>query len=159
MAKLTVPLAALWRALSSPAAAPTTHWVVAGIVSQRPLPLSVHSSSWVTVRVPLPASTVTLKVASSAPSAAVAALPFPTRSRSLPSKRNDNDGGGGVTRNAPGNVALSPGLFTVTSRGPSVASSAIRTVTANSVADTVLVCSTVTPAPKLALVPEPNSFP
>ena len=104
-------------------AAPTIHWLVVGMVSQRPLPLSVQSSSWVTVRAPLPGSTVTLKVASSAPSGAVSPLPFPTRSRSLPSKRNDNDGGGRRWIVKPAvSVALPPsGLLTVTLRGPSVA--------------------------------------
>ena len=73
---------------------PPTGRGVDGIVSQRLLPTSLHSSSCVTVRAPLPCldRDPERPIQQHRPERCNA-LAFPTRSRSFPSKRNDNDGG------------------------------------------------------------------
>src|SRR6266545_3795282 len=152
-AKLTAPLLPFSNAPSRLAAAPSAQFAVAPSVSHTP-PAVRRSSSFVTVRAPLPAPTVTWKVPSSAPSALNAVLPWPTLSRSLPRNARLSVGGGIATANPPARIPACPsGFVTVTSRGPSAAVAPIAIATDSCVDDTTVVELTVTPAPKDALAP------
>src|SRR5262245_466240 len=119
-----------------------------------PAPPFRRSSSFVTVRGPLPASTVTRNVPSNAPSGPKAVGFAPTLSRSLPWNARLRIGGGGITVKPPARIAAWPsGFVTVTSRGPVVAVVAIDRATETCVDEITVVDVTVTSAPKAAVAP------